>query len=169
GPHLPMGVDGFSAHELSLRAARTSGGVVLPATYLATGCLDLPGTLTFSNELVARFAEETIQQLYQRGFRAVVLLSGHGPMDRIHLLKRVGKEQEAALPGLRTYALHWLELAGGTDEGLEDAHPGLVDHAGAVETSWMRAILPEYVHTERLPEDRDAPRPPGVYGVDPRD
>ena len=81
GPHLPMGVDGFSAHELSLRAARTSGGVVLPATYLATGCLDLPGTLTFSNELVARFAEETIQQLYKRGFRAVVLLSGHGPMD----------------------------------------------------------------------------------------
>jgi creatinine amidohydrolase/Fe(II)-dependent formamide hydrolase-like protein/catechol 2,3-dioxygenase-like lactoylglutathione lyase family enzyme len=169
GPHLPMGVDGFSAHELSLRAARLSGGVVLPATYLATGCLDLPGTLTFSNELVERFAAETIQQLHARGFRAVVLLSGHGPMDLIHLLKRVGKDQEAALPGLRTYALHWLELAAATHEGLEDAQPGLVDHAGAVETSWMRAILPEYVHTERLPEDRDAPRPPGVYGVDPRD
>ena len=91
GPHLPMGVDGFSAHELSLRAARISGGVVLPATYLATGCLDLPGTLTFSNELVERFAAETIQQLHHRGFRAVVLLSGHGPMDLIHLLKRVGR------------------------------------------------------------------------------
>jgi creatinine amidohydrolase/Fe(II)-dependent formamide hydrolase-like protein/catechol 2,3-dioxygenase-like lactoylglutathione lyase family enzyme len=168
GPHLPYGVDGITAHELALRAARVSGGVVLPASYLATGCLDLPGTLTFSPGLVERWAQETIAQLHARGFHAVVLLSGHGPMDLLHLLKRVGREQEAALPGLRTYALHWLELAAASHDGLDDAAPGLVDHAGAVETSWMLAVQPEDVRLDRLPADPDAPRPPGVYGVDPR-
>jgi creatinine amidohydrolase/Fe(II)-dependent formamide hydrolase-like protein len=168
GPHLPFGVDGITAHELSLRAARTSGGVVLPASYLATGCLDLQGTLTFSPELVERFAQETIEQLYKRGFRAIVLLSGHGPLDLLHLLKRVGREQEAKLPGLRTYGLHWLELAAATHDGIADMGPGLVDHAGSVETSWMLAVQPEDVRLDRLPADPDAPVPAGVYGVDPR-
>ena len=130
---------------------------MLPASYLATGCLDLQGTLTFSPELVERFAQETIEQLYKRGFRAVVLLSGHGPIDLLHLLKRVGREQEATLPGLRTYGLHWLELAAATHEGLADMGPGLVDHAGAVETSWMLAVQPEDVRT-RPPAGRPATR-----------
>ena len=143
---------------------------MLPASYLATGCLDLQGTLTFSTELVERFAEETIQQLYKRGFRAIVLLSGHGPMDLLHLLKRVGREQEATLPGLRTYGLHWLELAAATHEGMEDMGPGLVDHAGSVETSWMLRD-PAGVRPTRTacPPTADAPAPAGVYGVDPRE
>ncbi len=167
GPHLPFGVDGVTAHELALRAAQTSGGVVLPSTYLATGCLDLPGTLTFSAELVERWARETIAQLHGRGFRAVVLLSGHGPLDLLHLLKRVCREEMEAREGLSAYALHWLELNAARLEGPEDGEPTLVDHAAAVETSWMLALRPEDVRTDRLPDD-PAARPLGVYGPNPR-
>ena len=52
GEHLPFGVDSFEAHGLCLRAAELAGGVVLPPVYLASGCLDLPFTLSFEPELV---------------------------------------------------------------------------------------------------------------------
>src|SRR5204863_602129 len=71
GEHLPAGVDSFEAHGLCLRAAARSGGVVLPPVYLASGCLDLPFTLSFSQELVHAWVSETIDQLAGRGFRAV--------------------------------------------------------------------------------------------------
>jgi hypothetical protein len=102
-----------------------------------------------------------------RGFRVVVLLSGHGPLDLLHLLKRVCREEMEAWDGLQAYGLHWLELNAARLDGPEDGEPTLVDHAAAVETSWMLALLPEDVRLERLPDD-PAARPLGVYGPNPR-
>jgi len=110
GEHLPFGVDSFEAHALCVRAAERSGGVVLPPVYLASGCLDLPGTLSFEPALVEAWVRATVDGLAGRGFRAIVVLTGHGPLDLNHLLKRVCAEAEAAHEGLRAYALCWLEL-----------------------------------------------------------
>ena len=76
GEHLPFGVDSFEAHGLCVRAAELSGGVVLPPVYLASGCLDLPFTLSFEPELVGAWVRATIDELVRRGFRAVVVLTG---------------------------------------------------------------------------------------------
>jgi creatinine amidohydrolase len=167
GEHLPFGVDGFSAHALCLRAAERSGGVVLPPVYLAAGCLDMPFTLTFDLELVHAWVRATLDQLALRGFRAAVVLTGHGPLDLNHVLKRACREAEDACPGFAAYGLCWLELNASRLTAPEPGEPTVVDHAAMVETSWMLALEPGLVRLDRLSGDPEA-RHEGVYGPNPR-
>lgn len=167
GPHLPFGVDGFEAQGLCLRAAARSGGVVLPPVYLAAGCLDMPFTLTFDLDLVHAWVRATLDQLALRGFRAAVVLTGHGPLDLNHLLKRACREAEAANPGFAAYGLCWLELNASRLTGPEPGEPTVVDHAAMIETSWMLALEPDLVHLDRLEPDPAASHA-GVYGPNPR-
>jgi creatinine amidohydrolase len=167
GEHLPFGVDSFEAHGLCLRAAELSGGVVLPPVYLASGCLDLPFTLTFEPELVEAWVRATIGELVRRGFGVVVVLTGHGPLDLNHLLKRVCAESEAQHPGLFAYGLCWLELNAARLVAPEADEPTSVDHAALVETSWMLALEPDLVRLERLADDPEAAHA-GIYGRNPR-
>jgi creatinine amidohydrolase len=167
GEHLPFGVDSFEAHALCVRTAELAGGVVLPPVYLASGCLDLPFTLSFDPELVEDWVRATIDRLFRRGFRAVIVLTGHGPLDLNHLLKRICAEAQAEHDGLAAYALCWLELNAARLCAPEDGEPTTVDHAARIETSWMLALEPELVRLDRLPDDPDA-APLGVYGRNPR-
>ena len=167
GEHLPTGVDSFEALALCLRAAERSGGVVLPPVYLASGCLDLPFTLTYDHALVHAWAASTVTQLAQQGFRVIVLLTGHGPLDLNHLLKRVCAEVVAEMPDLSAYALCWLELNAARLTGSESGEPTTVDHAARIETSWMLELEPELVHLDRLSDDPDAQQV-GIYGRNPR-
>jgi creatinine amidohydrolase len=167
GEHLPFGVDSFEAHGLCVHAAELSGGVVLPPVYLASGCLDLPFTLSFEPELVGAWVRATVDELVRRGFRAVVVLTGHGPLDLNHLLKRVCAEAEAEHPTLCAYALCWLELNAARLEAPEAGEPTTVDHAARIETSWMLALEPDLVKLDRLADDPDAVQA-GIYGRNPR-
>ena len=167
GEHLPFGVDSFEAHGLCLRAAELSGGVVLPPVYLASGCLDLPFTLSFEPALVAAWVRATLDELVRRGFRAVVVLTGHGPLDLNHLLKRVCREAEAEHPELAAYGLCWLELNAARLTAPETDEPTTVDHAARIETSWMLALEPALVRLDRLDDDPDATQV-GIYGRNPR-
>jgi creatinine amidohydrolase len=167
GEHLPFGVDAFEAHGLCVRAAEQSGGVVLPPVYLASGCLDFPFTLTFEHALVHAWARATIDQLAGRGFEVVIVLTGHGPLDLNHLLKRACAEAEAEHPGLRAYGLCWLELNAARLTEPQIGEPTVVDHAALVETSWMLALEPGLVHLGRLSEDPEAAQS-GIYGRNPR-
>jgi creatinine amidohydrolase len=167
GEHLPFGVDSFEAHGLCLRAAELAGGVVLPPVYLASGCLDLPFTLSFEPELVHSWVRATIDRLARRGFRAVVVMTGHGPLDLNHLLKRACAEAEEEHPGLAAYGLCWLELNAARLTEPETGEPTAVDHAARVETSWMLALEPELVRIDRLSDDPEGAHL-GVYGRNPR-
>lgn len=167
GPHLPFGVDRFTAHALALQAAARAGGVVLPPSYVASGCLDMPYTLTFSSALVEATVRETIRQLAGRGFRLIVVLTGHGPLDLVHLLKRICAEEAAAHDALAAYGLCWLELNAARLDDRPDGEPRVIDHAALVETSWMLALRPELVHLDRLDDDPAAVHA-GVYGPNPR-
>ncbi len=167
GEHLPAGVDSFEAHGLCLRAAERSGGVVLPPVYLASGCLDLPFTLSYDNTLVHSWATSTVAQLGRHGFRAVVVLTGHGPLDLNHVLKRACAEVEVACSGLGAYALCWLELNAARLTEPERGDPTTVDHAARIETSWMLELEPDLVHLDRLADDPDATFV-GIYGRNPR-
>ncbi|MCF8542997.1 MAG: creatininase family protein [Candidatus Nanopelagicales bacterium] len=165
GPHLPMGVDMVTALGVCTEAARRSGGVVLPPSYLANGCLDLPHTLTFEPALVEVWTRSVVEQLHHRGVGVVVLLTGHGPLDLIHLLKRVARESDG--PEARAYGLCWLELNAALLPGPEQGEPTVIDHASTVETSWMLALEPDLVHLGELPQD-PAGASLGVYGLNPR-
>jgi len=140
---------------------------VLPPTYVASGCLDMAWTLTFSPALVEATVRETVRQLAGRGFEVVVVLTGHGPLDLVHLIKRVCAEEAAATPGLATYGLCWLELNAALADGPQDGEPRVIDHAALVETSWMLALEPDLVVLDRLADDPAAAHA-GVYGPNPR-
>lgn len=167
GPHLPFGVDAFEAHGLLRRAAARAGGVVLPPTYVASSCLDMPYTLSFSPAAVALTVRETIDRLAARGFGAVVVLTGHCPLDLVHLLKRVCAEAAAGREGLAAYGCCWLELNAARLTERQAGEPRVADHAALVETSWMLALEPDLVRLNRLADDPEAAHA-GVYGRNPR-
>jgi creatinine amidohydrolase len=167
GEHLPTGVDWLTSHALSLRAAEQSGGAVLPPLYLVSGCLDLPFTLTYPIQLVHAWVRATIEQLVQRGFRAVVILTGHGPLDLIHMIKRACAEAQAENPGLAAYGLCWTELNAARLTRPETGDPWVGDHAARIETSWMLALDPALVDLAELSDDPEAAHL-GVYGRNPR-
>lgn len=165
GPHLPLGVDMVTAAGVCERACVQTGGVVLPPSYLAIGTLDLPWTLCFSNRLVERWAEEIVDQLHSRGFAQVVLVTGHGPLDFVHLLKRVARSRSGK--DKSAYTACYLEFNAALLAGPELDEPTVIDHASTVETSWMLALQPETVDLRALPEEPHA-TPVGVYGRNPR-
>ncbi len=165
GAHLPLGVDGFTAHAVCEKAAHRSGGVVHPISFMANGCLDLPYSITFPAGVVESWARTIIRELHRRGAELVVLLTGHGPLDLIHLLKRVCHEFDE--PGHRAYGLCYLELNAANLKAPEFGEPTVIDHASTVETSWIMACRPELVDLERLPMDPEA-LSLGVYGKNPR-
>jgi len=165
GPHLPLGVDGLTAHAVCTHAALASGGVVHPVSYQANGCLDLPYTITYPPTIVEAWARTVIDELHRRGAELVVLLTGHGPLDLIHLLKRVSAAYDE--PGQRAYGLCYLELNAARLNEPELGEPTVIDHASTIETSWILAHHPELVNFENLPEEEDA-QIVGVYGKNPR-
>jgi creatinine amidohydrolase len=167
GEHLPTGVDWFEAHALCLRAAAHSGGVVLPPMYFASGALDLPFTLSFTPKLVHSCIRATLGQLFLRGYRAVVVLTGHGPLDLNHMIKRACLEAEAEHRGLTAYGLCWIELNAARLTAPETGDPSTVDHAARIETSWMLELEPDLVRLDALADDPDASHL-GIYGRNPR-
>ena len=167
GEHLPFGVDAFESHGLCVRAASAAGGVVLPSAHIASGCLDLPFTIDYDLEFVHSWVTATLAQLARRGFAAAIVVTGHGPLDLNHLLKRACRESEAAHPGFSADALCWLELNAARLTEPELGEPTTVDHAARIETSWMLALEPDLVRLDRLDDDPAAPHV-GVYGPNPR-
>lgn len=165
GPHLPLGVDMMTSEEICRRACARTGGVVLPPSYLSHGTLDLPWSLEFSPQLVEAWVREVVAQLHHQGFEMVVLLTGHGPLDLVHRLKRVARE--SSKPGRAVYAACYLEFNAARLEGPELGEPTVIDHASTVETSYVLAIDPLTVDLSALPDDPEA-SVVGVYGRNPR-
>jgi creatinine amidohydrolase len=165
--HLPNGTDGMTAHAVLVRAAERAGGVVLPWSYVTMGVLALPWSLRFDASTVADVVRQTLRQVAANGVRLAIVHTGHGPLDLNHLIKRVCAEVEAEGIGLRAMGLCYLELNAALGAGLGTDWPVAVDHGSTMETSWIGAIEPDLVRTDRLPADRDATIV-GVYGPNPR-
>lgn len=165
--HLPNGTDGITAQGLLVRSAERLGGVVLPWSYLTLGTLALPWSFRYEPTIVAEALRQTLRQLPAYGVRLAVVHTGHGPLDLDHLIKRVCVEVEADGIGLRAMGLCYLELNAALGTGLGTEWPVAVDHASTMETSWLSALAPSLVATDRLPDDPGAAIL-GVYGPNPR-
>lgn len=165
--HLPNGTDGLTGHGLLVRAAQRLGGVVLPWSYVTIGTLALPWSLRYDPALVAETVRQTLRQLPAHGARLAVVHTGHGPLDLNHLIKRVCAEVAAELDGFEAVGLCYLELNAALGTGLGTDWPVAVDHGSTMETSWVSALAPELVATDRLPDDPTA-QIVGVYGPNPR-
>jgi creatinine amidohydrolase len=178
--HLPIGLDALTAHGVCVRAARRSGGIVLPPIYqgIGGGHTSYPWTIMMaSGEELRRVLEGTLARLQELGFRAAVLFTGHFSDEQLALVDEVTRSWNADHAGLNVI---------GTGVNRCPVTAIRPDHAGVFETSLLYALHPDSVDIARLPDleahpsrdpddntvglHRHDPTHPlwGVFGPDPR-
>jgi creatinine amidohydrolase len=155
--HLPLGLDGLTAHGVCTRAA-ASGGVVLPTLWFGTGGTHTAYPWTIMTPTAAPLAElvlTTLRRLSDLGVQLCALFTGHFADDQLGLIDTVAADWNAT--GARP---HVLALAvNRTDAALAP------DHAGIFETSLLHALAPELVQLHRLPSLTELPvDPPDKHG-----
>ena len=182
GPHLPLGLDGLHAHEVSVRAAREAGGVVLPTFFAGTETVRPPGpgaqsldtlglpederivgmdfpqhsvdSTYFEESAFGIAVRELVGSLVAGGFRFVILVNGHGAVNHQATLRRIAAEADR--PDAERVVYHLAFLPDPEARG-----PG---HAAREETAIALAMHPGQVRCDLLPE-LDEPLPYAEYGI----
>lgn len=158
GPHLPIGLDGFTAHGVCVAATQYSGGIVLPAVYQGIGGehVAYPWSIMMdSGPGIADHLLTTARRLSEFGVERAVIVSGHFATEQGELIQGVAEQW-------RTRAPNGMKLAATTIDRCA-ASPIRPDHAGRFECVLLHAVEPDLVHVERLPDLHDYP------AVDPGD
>lgn len=169
GPHLPLNVDSMLidgviqaalAHMGWGKAGDPPAANAVPALFLptqkislSTEHMDFAGTLTLSPQTVIALWMEIGASVARAGLKKLVLLNAHG--GNMGLMDVVARELRAA-HGLIVYHTSWYKLPlieHGTDVDLNtlfSAHEHRFGvHAGAIETSMMLALCPDWVDMTR--------------------
>ncbi len=172
GEHAAVGLDALKAHAVCVRAARISGGLVVPPLYWSTDWReDLPdgGYLTGGIERGERYhvpgsmfwvRPQTFRDLLldvyeairRRGFRAILVLSGHWSIQHnIAAIRETGRAFNRDHP-----EVGWLLL---TDQEVVPDLNYPVEHAAGGETSLMLALRPDLVALDKVFETDRSLRP----------
>ncbi|MBO6727791.1 MAG: creatininase family protein [Rhizobiaceae bacterium] len=172
GEHLPVGLDGLTAHHLCIAAVASSGGLVYPPLYYGTGGGhgEFPWTVMLEDgaELEA-ILQKTLNRLQDMGIHRAVIFSGHFAKEQLALIDGIAERWNAA-----NKAMSVIATSVSRAEGLSLAP----DHAGVFETTLLDGMRPSLVSLKALPaydeedetfawNDPDSPVW-GVYGPDPR-
>jgi creatinine amidohydrolase len=163
GEHAAVGLDALKAHAVCVRAARRSGGLVVPPIYWSadwredlpdgeylTGGVErgeryhVPGNMFWVRpETFHRLLLDAYEAMRRRGFRAIVVLSGHWSIEHnIAAIRRTGEEFRLSHP-----ATGWLLL---TDQEVVPDLRYPVEHAAGGETSLLMAIRPDLVALDKM-------------------
>ena len=160
GPHVPLGVDMLTADNMCHRTAAITGGVVLPPLWLASGVLPLPHGIVVDVDVLRSVVRPILRQLADGGFKVIVVFSGHGALDHLHVLREETDRVMDKYPDVNALTTVWNEL----NAGLEgDIH----DHGAKVETSYLMEFHPHTVDLTTLEDDPEAEHV-GVYAANPR-
>lgn len=173
GEHNAVGLDALKAHALCVAAARQSGGLVLPPFYWATDTREelepgagtyltggvehgeryhVPGNMFWLRpETYANLLLDVYEAMRRRGFRVIVVVSGHWSRGTLPTIRASGERFAAEHPEVR-----WLFLT--DQEVVPDLHyPN--EHAAGGETSLLMAIRPDLVDLSRTLETARSLRP----------
>ena len=147
GFHLPVCFDGIKAHALCMRAAARTGGAVMPAFYYGTGGghIGYQWTVMYPEEQLRPLLAGTLDALASFGFRTVVLLTGHYPLEQVNMVHDLAREAGQRHPQARFIGLTEPEI---TTPLPGDSYGG--DHAAQYETSIAWALNPDWVQMEHL-------------------
>ena len=161
--HLPLGLDGITAHGVCTHAALATGGVVLPILWWGTGGTHTtyPWTImTATASPLIEIVTTTLQRLSDLGVRLCVLLTGHFADEQLAFVDDAAARWNAAGTDLQV-----LPLA--VNRSGAFLAP---DHAGLFETSLLHALAPDLVQLDQLASLTDVPldRPDEAGGFDHR-
>jgi creatinine amidohydrolase len=166
GPHLPLGVDAFTARHFAERLAerlvssRPGWAVVLaPTLHLGTFTFDAVGTITVRQRVVRDVVVDYGASLARAGFRYILVANGHGGPGHLVALEEASAAVSrrhavtmASLSGhlvwdfLRGRYLEKIETALGRPLSAEERRAFAEDsHGGWWETSVMLLLKPHLV------------------------
>lgn len=166
GPQNAVGLDTIKAYHMALDLVREVGGVVLPPVYCGYQTMkpwmEYGHTLEFTRETVVSLALQTLQQLYDDGFRVMLILMGHYGNKHVEAIQEAVQRFTDCYSKARAVAWQdylpasWADVQGG-------------DHAGLHETSLLLHYRPDLVDLTQLPAEGDIDLYiHGVGGEDPR-
>lgn len=158
GPHLPLGVDAMIAEGYLARVGEMIPDD-LPVTFLPTQPLGassehvaFPGTLSLSAETVIRAWTEIGAAVARAGLRKLVFINSHGGNSGVIDVVARSLRVEHGMFAVMT-SWHRLGYPAELFPQQEIRH-GI--HAGAIETSLMRAFRPDLVRLEKAGNFRPA-------------
>lgn len=139
GPHLPVGTDFLSAQAIGHRISEISQVVVAPTIPIgyADYHADFPGTLSLTEETLARVYDEVCSYFVKYGVTHIVFSNAHGgnqgPLTAV--MSSLRKQ------GVLAATISWFEVA-----GFLNPEWALVGHGDYTETSVVLAINDNLVH-----------------------
>jgi creatinine amidohydrolase len=149
GVHNAVGLDTLKAYCMTLDLCKRTGGVVLPPVYCGYQTMkpwmQFHHTFEFSKGLVTQFVYEHLENLYDEGFKAIVVVMGHYGGKHVEAVKAgvaqfTEKHRYPKVMAITDYEpAGWVNVRGG-------------DHAGKNETSLLMHYRPDLVDLARLPE-----------------
>ncbi len=141
--HMPYGTDNFQCDYVAIESARIAWEkaakvVVLPTIPFGvnTGQLDIPLDINMMPSTQLAVLRDIIAVLARQGIPKLVVLNGHGGNHFQQMLR----ELQALYPTVFLCVVNWYKVVDG--KGYFD-DPG--DHAGAMETSVLMHIAPDWV------------------------
>jgi creatinine amidohydrolase len=144
GFHLPLSTDSYNTYEVAKRAAAKTEVVVAPPLHYSYSGAVLTGTINVDPHILSLFVAEICKSLYAQGFKAILLLLGHGGTELKGALNEQAKivlrddplykDNILALAGVWEFSPTWLASFAKHDY-----------HAAEVETSVMLYWAPHMV------------------------
>jgi creatinine amidohydrolase len=208
GPHLPLGMDPLNAAMCAQESCRRLGkGVVMPTLYMGTERerpdwmleslgfrkgdwvvgMDFPTALWqshyYQEHIFGLVVASTLEMLISQGYKAIVIVNGHGARNQLETLDRLSKHYSHDTGAVVTWKLAAL---------LEVSEKNNMGHADLVETSIMLHYEKEFFDGRKMvdfsalpartvpihyadfsivdgPGFSDHPAPDKVVKLDPRD
>jgi creatinine amidohydrolase len=158
GPHLPLGLDTIVAEAVAERAARRTGGVLLPAAAWTMAPIPHDDSLSVSAATMRASLDDSFAALARGGWQVAVVVSGsYSPGGE--LLMIAAAREAITRHGILALAVPPLGLV---DDEMQD-------HAALWESSALLALRPDLVDLVALGGDALSPARSGVLGRDPRD
>ena len=169
GPHLPVDTDIHDAYELSVRAARASGGraLVLPPVWwgMSPHHMGYPGTISLRLETYSALIRDICAAVSRHGFSRVLVVNGHGGNAAILGATALGISEEL---GLFVGAVSYWQLIGQRLREIGTSELGGMGHACEMETSLQLHLRPDRVAMGAA--RKDLPHPLTTFsGIDFRD
>lgn len=164
GEQNVLGVDSIKASEICRRSAEITGGVLFPCVnYGAFQTMKFPYTLHSSKRPFLKLTRRIVKQVYNMGFKIIILFTGHYPNAQIKQVMKAakkisGKHEDCFALGI-------------PEQKLVPDFGYFGDHGAKWETSIMMAIDPTFVDLNRLPDGLNYPKRTirhGVWGIDPK-
>lgn len=163
GYHLPLGTDSILAENISKEISVKTGAAIFPTLEFGYSWVwkELPGTITYSQQLYRDVLLESVQSLIRMGYKKILIVNGHdsNKMAIKYAIRELSEFSNAKIlnifyPGLMEFY----------EEVFESETWFGMFHADEFETSLMLHFKEELVNMGLA--RKEYPERPSLYGYD---